>query len=76
MTELLPLLDLDTFVSTRHGLHRVAEHVVAKARYVDDGEIRLAATSSGFATRASSIRRRPLFTSTNRCTSTAARQRC
>ncbi len=30
MTELLPLLDLDTFVSTRDGLHRVAEHVVAK----------------------------------------------
>ena len=50
MTELLPLFDLDTFVSTRHGLHRVAEHVVAKVRYVDDGEIRLTATSSGFAT--------------------------
>ncbi len=50
MTELLPLLDLDTFVSTRDGLHRVAEHVVAKARYVDDGEIRLTAASSGFAT--------------------------
>ncbi len=50
MNELLPLLDLDTFVSTRHGLHCVAEHVVAKARYVDDGEIRLAASSSGFAT--------------------------
>ncbi len=50
MTELLPLLDLDTFVSTRDGLHRVAEHIVAKARYVDDGEIRLTATSSGFAT--------------------------
>ena len=50
MTELLPLLDLDTFVSTRDALHRVAEHVVAKARFVDDGEIRLTATSSGFAT--------------------------
>jgi hypothetical protein len=50
MTELLPLLDLDAFVSTRDGLHRVAEHVVAKARYVDDGEIRLTAASGGFAT--------------------------
>ena len=50
MTELLPLLDLDTFVSTRDGLHRVAEHVVAKARYVDDGEIRLTAAPGGFAT--------------------------
>ncbi len=43
-------LDLHTFVSTRRALHCVAEHVVAKARYVDDGEIRLAASSSGFAT--------------------------
>ena len=50
MNELLPLADLDTYVSTRYGLHCVAEHVVAKARYVDDGEIRLAASSSGFAT--------------------------
>jgi hypothetical protein len=50
MNELLPLVDLETYVSTRHGLHCVAEHVVAKARYVDDGEIRLSASSSGFAT--------------------------
>ena len=50
MNELLPLADLDTFVSTRRVLHCVAEHVVAKARFVDDGEIRLTASSSGFAT--------------------------
>ncbi|MEP7111849.1 MAG: hypothetical protein ABI862_01165 [Ilumatobacteraceae bacterium] len=50
MNELLTLVDLDTFISTRQGLHCVAEHVVAKARYVDDGEIRLSASSSGFAT--------------------------
>jgi hypothetical protein len=50
MTELLPLFDLDTFVSTRDGLHRVAEHVVAKVRYVDDGEVGLAAASDGFST--------------------------
>ena len=50
MTELLPVLDLATFVSTRDGLHRVAEHVVAKARYVDDGEIRLMGAADGFAT--------------------------
>ena len=50
MTDLLPILDLDIFVSTRHGLHCVAEHVLAKARYIDDGEIRLTAASNGFAT--------------------------
>jgi hypothetical protein len=50
MTELLPLCDLDTFVSTRDGLHRVAEHVVAKVRYVDDGEVGLTAATDGFAT--------------------------
>ena len=50
MTTPLPIQDLDTFVSTRDGLHRVAEHVVAKARYVDDREIRLTAFAGGFAT--------------------------
>lgn len=50
MTDPLPVLDLDAFVSTRHGLHCVAEHVVAKARYVDDGEIRLTPLADGFAT--------------------------
>jgi hypothetical protein len=50
MTTPLPIRDLDTFVSTRDGLHRVAEHVVAKARYVDDREIRLTAFAGGFAT--------------------------
>jgi hypothetical protein len=37
-------------VSTRDALHRVAEHIVAKARYVDDREIRLTAFAGGFAT--------------------------
>ncbi|HEY7626748.1 MAG TPA: hypothetical protein VH761_06765, partial [Ilumatobacteraceae bacterium] len=50
MNELLPILDLESFVSTREALHRVAEHVVAKARYVDDGEIRLTPLMNGFAT--------------------------
>jgi len=50
MTTLLPIHDLDTFVSTRDALHRVAEHVLAKARYVDDREIRLTAFPGGFAT--------------------------
>jgi hypothetical protein len=50
MTTLLPIHDLDTFVSTRNALHRVAEHVLAKARYADDGEIRLTAFPGGFAT--------------------------
>jgi hypothetical protein len=58
MTELLPLIDLDAFVSTRFGLHCVAEHVIAKARYVDDGEIRLTAFPGGFATPLLSGRRR------------------
>ncbi len=50
MTELLPIHDLDTFVSTRDALHRVAEHIVAKARYLDDREIRLTAYPGGFST--------------------------
>jgi hypothetical protein len=50
MTTPLPIRDLDTFVSTRDGLHRVAEHVLAKARYVDDREIRLTQFAGGFAT--------------------------
>ena len=50
MTTLLALHDLDTYISTRDALHRVAEHVVAKARYADDGEIRLTAYPGGFAT--------------------------
>ena len=50
MTTLLPIDDLDTFVSTRASLHRVAEHVVAKARFVHDREIRLTAYPGGFAT--------------------------
>ena len=31
-------------------MHRVAEHVLAKARYLDDGEIRLTAFPGGFST--------------------------
>jgi hypothetical protein len=47
---LLPISDLATFVSTRDAMHRVAEHVLAKARYLDDGEIRLTAFPGGFST--------------------------
>ncbi len=50
MTTLLPVHDLETFVSTRDALHRVAEHVLAKARFVVDREIRLTAFTGGFAT--------------------------
>ena len=50
MTRPRPISDLVTFVSTRNALHRVAEHVVAKARYLDDGEIRLTAFPGGFST--------------------------
>ena len=50
MTALLPIDDLDAFISTRDALHRVAEHVLAKARFLDDREIRLTAFGGGFAT--------------------------
>lgn len=50
MTSLLPVHDLAAFVATRDALHRVAEHVLAKARYVDDREIRLTAFPGGFST--------------------------
>jgi len=50
MTSLLPIQELDTFISTRDALHTVAEHVLAKARYLDDREIRLMAFEGGFAT--------------------------
>jgi hypothetical protein len=50
MTSLVAIADLDHFVATRDALHRVAEHVVAKARYVDDREIRLMAFEGGFST--------------------------
>jgi hypothetical protein len=50
MTRPLPIHDLDAFVSTRDALHGLAEHVLAKARYLDDGEIRLEAFEGGFAT--------------------------
>lgn len=50
MTAPLPIEDLETFVTTRDALHRVAEHVLAKARYLDDGEIRLTAFAGGFST--------------------------
>jgi len=50
MTALRATADLTTFVATRDALHTVAEHVVAKARYLDDGEIRLTAFDGGLAT--------------------------
>jgi len=49
-TTLLPIDDVDVFVVTRDALHRVAEHVLAKARFVRDREIRLTATEGGFGT--------------------------
>jgi len=49
-TELRPIADIDVFVTTRDALHRVAEHVVAKARFVHDREIRLMTTEGGFGT--------------------------
>ena len=50
MTPLVPIADLAAFVSTRGSLHQIAEHVVAKARYVDDGRVELTAFAGGFAT--------------------------
>ena len=50
MTPPTPISDLDKFTATRDALHRVAEHVLAKARYLDDGEIRLTAFPGGFST--------------------------
>lgn len=50
MTSPLAITDLDRLVTTRLGLQAVAEHVLAKARYVDDGSIRLEAYGHGFAT--------------------------
>jgi hypothetical protein len=50
MTTLLAIDDLDTYVSSRDALHTVAEHVLAKARFLDDREIRLTAFAGGFAT--------------------------
>ena len=40
----------DSFVATRDGLHRLAEHVIAPARYRVDGHIWLVATPGGFGT--------------------------
>ena len=40
----------DSFVATRDGLHRLAEHVIAPARYHVDGHISLVATPGGFGT--------------------------
>ncbi|MCU1468153.1 MAG: hypothetical protein JWM72_4081 [Actinomycetia bacterium] len=40
----------DSFVATRDGLHRLAEHVIAPARYRVDGHISLVATPGGFGT--------------------------
>ena len=50
MTSLLPIADLDKFVATRNSLHQFAEHVLAKARYIDDGKVELTTFAGGFAT--------------------------
>jgi hypothetical protein len=44
------IADLGRFVSTRDGLHQIAEHVVAKVRYEADGKVGLTAFGGGFAT--------------------------
>lgn len=41
---------LDRLAATRDGLHRVAEHVLAAARYAASGEIGLAPSPGGFRT--------------------------
>ena len=46
MLEPLP----DTFVAARDGLHALAEHVIAPARYRADGHIGLVPTPGGFGT--------------------------
>jgi hypothetical protein len=46
----LPISNVERFVATTDAMHRVAEHVLAKARYLDDGEIRLTAFPGGFST--------------------------
>src|SRR3954468_10359842 len=48
--ELQPIADSGVFIDTRDALHRVAEHVLAKARFVHDREIRLTTTEGGFGT--------------------------
>jgi hypothetical protein len=40
----------DSYDTTRHALHAVAEHVLAKARYLAVGRIGLVAAPGGFAT--------------------------
>jgi hypothetical protein len=50
MNSLVPIADLDMLVATRNSWHQVAEHVVAKARFVEDGRVELEAFAGGFAT--------------------------
>jgi hypothetical protein len=50
MSELLPITDLDTYLTTRSAWHTLAEHVVAKARWAATGKIGLRATVGGFGT--------------------------
>jgi hypothetical protein len=46
----VPTLDQATLQVTRHGLHQVAEHVLAAIQYVQTGDIRLTFVTDGFAT--------------------------
>lgn len=50
MTALIPIADINVFVATRDSVHQFAEHVLAKARHVDDGKVELTAFAGGFAT--------------------------
>jgi hypothetical protein len=45
-----PLPSIDDLVATREAWHALAEHVLAKARYVATGRIGLRATAGGFGT--------------------------
>lgn len=50
MTSLIAISDLAVFVATRDSLHQCAEHVLAKASYLDDGKVELTSFVGGFAT--------------------------
>jgi hypothetical protein len=44
------LQSTELFATTRDGLHRIAEHVLAAAQYADTGEISLRSVAGGFQT--------------------------
>ena len=50
MTKLMPIADLDAFVTTRNSWHSLAEHVLTKARHSHTERIGLRPHAGGFAT--------------------------